>query len=470
MQLHNASEPIPQTAPGAHILVVDDEPDIRGLLQEILEDEGYEVAVAESGTAARAARRAQRPDLVLLDIWMPDVDGISLLKEWGEEGAPPMPVIMMSGHGTVETAVEATRLGAYDYIEKPLSLAKLLLTIERALETARLQRENLGLRRQAPTVLEPIGRSPAMQRLREQIRRIAQHDSWVLLTGEPGTGRKVAARYLHASSARRDGPFIDASMASMAGAESAVDLFGSEQQGRIRYGLLEQANGGTLLLDEVGEMDLASQAKLLAALESRSFYRVGGTEPVRINVRVIAVTRYDLAQRVEEGVFRKDLFYQLNVVPLHVPALREHCEDVPDLLGFYVDQFVTRDRLPYRSFSVAAQNRLRNHDWPGNVLELKNLVQRLLIVGAGTEIDAEEVETALQGNAPERRLPGVPVSLEQPLRQARDQFERHYLEYHLRKAGGSVGKVAQIAGMERTHLYRKLRALGIDIKTLSQET
>lgn len=475
MQPHSPSDvmqgPRPAAGPpGAYILVVDDEPDIRNLLQEILEDEGYQVAVAENGNSARAARRAQRPDLVLLDIWMPDVDGISLLKEWSEEGAPAMPVIMMSGHGTVETAVEATRLGAYDYIEKPLSLAKLLLTIERALEAAKLQRENLGLRRQTHTVVEPVGKSPPMQRLREQVRRIAQHDTWVLITGEAGSGRKVAARYLHASSGRRDGPFIDASMASLAGGDAAVELFGSEHDGRIRYGLLEQANGGTLLLDEVGEMDLASQAKLLAALESRTFYRVGGTEPVRINVRVIAATRYDLAQHVEQGQFRKDLFYQLNVVPLNVPALREHCEDVPDLLTYYVDLFVTRDRLPYRNFSVAAQNRLRNYDWPGNVRELKNLVQRLLIIGAGAEIEAEEVEAALRSGAAERSVPGVPVSLEQPLREARDEFERAYLEYHLRRSGGSVGKVAQVAGMERTHLYRKLRALGIDIKTLSYET
>ncbi len=460
-------DPVP-AGQGAFILVVDDEPDIRGLLREILEDEGYQVAVAENGAAAREARRAQRPDLVLLDIWMPDVDGISLLKEWTEDGSLPMPVIMMSGHGTVETAVEATRLGAYDYIEKPLSLAKLLLTVERALEADRLQRENRGLRRQSHAVAEPIGKSAVMQRLREQIKRVAQHDTWVLISGEAGSGRKVAARFLHASGGRREGPLIDASAASLTDTDVAVELFGSEQDGRVRYGLLEQANAGTLVLDEVGEMDLATQAKLLPALESKTFYRVGGSEPVRVNVRVIAITRYDLAQRVEDGLFRKDLFYQLNVVPLHVPALREHVEDVPDLLNYYVDLFVTRDRLPYRSFTVAAQNRLRNYDWPGNIRELKNLVQRLLIIGAGSEIDADEVEVSLQGmGAPAG--PGLPISLEQPLREARDEFERTYLEYHLRKTGGSVGKVAQVAGMERTHLYRKLRALGIDIKSQSFE-
>lgn len=267
----------------AHILVVDDEPDIRNLVKEILEDEGYEVEVAEGGEAARQARRLRRPDLVLLDIWMPDVDGISLLKEWHEEGGLDTPVIVMSGHGTVETAVEATRLGAYDFIEKPLSMAKLLVTVERAIEAANLRRENVGLRRHAQAVAEPIGKSQVLQQLREQAQRIAKHDSWVLITGEPGSGKETFARYIHACSARRDGPFIDVGVASIARENSAIELFGSEDAGRVHFGRLEQANGGVLFLADLADMDLGTQARLVSALETGSFLRVGGGEPVQVN-------------------------------------------------------------------------------------------------------------------------------------------------------------------------------------------
>lgn len=447
-----------------YILVVDDEPDIRSLVQEILEDEGYEVAVAADGDAARRERRARRPDLVLLDIWMPDVDGISLLKEWSEadEGLP-FPVIMMSGHGTVETAVEATRLGAYDFIEKPLSLAKLLVTIERALEADKLKRENVGLRRSAQPVVEPVGRSTVMQHLREQVKRIAAHDTWVLMTGEAGAGKKTFARYLHHHSARRSGPFVEVAVGTIAGENSAVELFGSEEDDTVHYGRLEQANGGVLFLDEVSDMDAETQARLLSALESQSFLRVGGSEPVRVDVRIVASSHKDMEAQVREGRFREDLYYRLNVVPLHIPPLREHCEDVPELLGYYVDQFVAQDHLPYRRFTVAAQNRLRNYSWPGNVRELKNLVQRLLILGAGEEIDVEEVEQGLISQ-PQKAGAPAPGLYDLPLREAREQFERDYLQHQLEACGGSVGRLAKVVGMERTNLYRKLRALGIDVK------
>jgi two-component system nitrogen regulation response regulator NtrX len=449
----------------AHILVVDDEPDIRNLVKEILEDEGYDVEVAEGGAAARQARRLRRPDLVLLDIWMPDVDGISLLKEWHEEGGLETPVIVMSGHGTVETAVEATRLGAYDFIEKPLSMAKLLVTVERAIEAANLRRENVGLRRHAQSVAEPMGKSTVLQQLREQAQRIAKHDSWVLITGEPGTGKETFARYMHACSARRDGPFIDVGVASIARENSATELFGSEDSGRVHFGRLEQANGGVLFLADLADMDLGTQARLLSALETGSFLRVGGGEPVHVNVRVIAATQKDLELEVREGRFREDLYYHLNVLPLRVPPLRDHCEDVSELLSYYVDQSVRQDNLQYRRFSVGAQNRLRNYPWPGNVRELKNLVQRLLILGNGSDISSEEVDLAL-GASPRQvsRSEPVPFNFDLPLREAREQFEKAYLEYQLRELAGSVGRVAKMAGMERTHLYRKLRALGIDPK------
>jgi two-component system nitrogen regulation response regulator NtrX len=453
-----------------HIVVVDDEPDIRNLLKEILEDEGYEVSAAANGEEARQARRRHRPDLVLLDIWMPDIDGISLLKEWSEEeGGARVPVIMISGHGTIETAVEATRLGAYDFIEKPLSMGKLLVTVKNALESSRLQRENVSLRRQAQPVNEPIGRSLVMQRLREQVKRIAQHDTWVLISGESGSGKEVFARYLHAASVRRDGPFVVVGVASIAGENSARELFGAEGGDKVYFGRLEQANGGTLFLDEVADMDPVTQARLLSVLQSHLFLRVGGKESVRLNARIIAATHRDLEQEVRAGRFREDLYYHLNVVPLRVPPLREHSEDVPELLGYYVNIFATQENLPYRNFSVAAQNRLRHYSWPGNVRELKNLVQRLLILGAGPDIDLDEVDAALGAQRPGKELPETASSFDLPLRAAREQFEKAYLEHQLRQTGGSVGKVAKLAGMERTHLYRKLRALGIDAKHVASD-
>jgi len=447
-----------------HILVVDDEPDIRELVQEILEDEGYEVTTAENADSAREARRARRPDLILLDIWMPDMDGISLLKEWSEGEQLPCPVIMISGHGTVETAVEATRLGAYDFIEKPLSMAKLLLTVERALEAYKLTRENQGLRRQARPVTEPVGKSEIVQRLRSQILRIAQHDTPVLIFGEPGTGKEIYARFLHANSHRRNGPFIDVGVGSIARENASLELFGSEQGDKILYGRLEQASGGTLFLDELADMDQEAQAKLAGALENGSFLRIGGKEPVQVDVRIVAATHRDLEQEVAEGRFREDLYYQLNVVPIKLPTLRDHVEDVPELLNYYVNYFVDQENLPYRHFTMAAQNRLRNHAWPGNIRELKNLVQRLLILGMDEEITLEEVESAISSVPPvkSREVSSIPLDL--PLREAREQFERSYLLQQFKDCDGNVARLAERVGMERTNLYRKLRALGIDPK------
>ncbi|NIR27974.1 MAG: sigma-54-dependent Fis family transcriptional regulator [Gammaproteobacteria bacterium] len=446
-----------------NILVVDDEPDIRTLVKEILEDEGFVVAVAEDAQTARQARRTRRPDLTLLDIWMPDTDGITLLKEWSQAGAPDTPVIMMSGHGTVETAVEATRLGAYDFIEKPLSLPKLLLTVRHALEATQLKQENVDLRQEVHPLVEPIGRSTVMQRLREQAKRIAEHDTPVLMAGESGSGKQMFARYIHTYSGRAAGPFVRVAIGSLANSDLGIELFGAENGPDIHYGSFERANGGTLFLEDVAETEPSIQARLYTALKHQSFVRLGGVQPVSVNVRIIAATREDLHRAVEAGRFHEDLYYHLNVVPLNIPPLREHREDVPELLEYYVDLLVSQENHGYRRFTVAAKNRLRNHPWPGNVRELKNMVQRLLILGAGPDIDLQEVQSAV-GKTPRpaatEELPGFDL----PLKEAREQFERAYLEHQLKRGGGSIGRIAKQVGLERTHLYRKLRALGIDPK------
>ena len=448
----------------ATILVVDDEPDIRSLLKDILEDEGFRVTVAENGAAARALRDQGRPDLVLLDIWMPDIDGITLLKEWNAAGQPLHPVIMMSGHGTVETAVEATRLGAYDFLEKPLSMAKLLLTVRNALEAARLHQENVRLRQyaQAPAS-DLIGRGDAVARLRDQIRRVANHHTPVLIEGESGAEKESVARFIHQQSNRSNGPFIKVSMSALSSDDAAAEMFGREEDKEIFPGYLEKAQGGSLFLKDIADMDLATQARLQNAIEKQSFTRRGGMQGIPLDVRIIAATRHRLDERVKAGTFRDDFFFQISVVPVRVPPLREHYEDIPELLDYYVNFFVEQEGLPYRRFATAAQNRLRRYNWPGNVRELKNLVQRLLILGSSDVVELEEVELALGDQAGTRETDSL-RNFDLPLREARERFERAYLEYQLKQANGSVSKIARVVGMERTHLYRKLKSLGIDLK------
>lgn len=444
------------------ILVIDDEPDIRQLVVEILEDEGYQVAMAENADEARELKKSRQPDLVLLDIWMPDMDGISLLKEWSQENQLNCPVVMMSGHGNVETAVEATRLGAYDFLEKPLSLAKLLLIVERALEAQNLQQENAGLKHQLSEYIEPVGKSAIVDRMKDQLKRLAQHDTRVLFVGEAGSGKELYARYLHSHSSRKDGPFVDVAVGSISPENAAVEFFGKEERGKVYPGLLEQAHGGCLFLGEISGMDQETQLRLISALESSSFLRVGGSEAVSVDVRVMASTRLGLDEEVRAGRFRQDLYYLLNVVTMDVQPLKEHSEDIPGLLNFYVDYFVIHEKLPFRKFSMAAQNFLRNYIWPGNVRELKNLVQRLMILGAGDEIELDEVKKAL-GKAVDEIVATVPEFFNLPLKEAREHFEKAYLEYHFDKSSGSVAKLAAAIGMERTHLYRKLHTLNIKL-------
>ena len=452
---------------GKHILVVDDEPDIRNLVGEILEDEGYQVSTAEDAESARSSRRHRRPDLVLLDIWMPGTDGIELLKEWSDGAALDVPVIMMSGHGTVETAVEATRLGAYDFIEKPLSIAKLLVTVNRALESAALQSENVGLRQRAAISDEPIGETPAIVELRAQARRIAEHKTPVLITGESGSGKETIARYLHKHSSRASAPFIVVGVGGLARENPDAEIFGIEDGERVTFGSLENANHGTLFLKDIADMDRNTQARLLGAIENGSFLRVGGREPVEIDVRIIAATSRQLPAEVAEGRFRDDLYYQLNVVPLKVPPVRDRDGDIRLLLDNFLNHYVEQEGLPRREFSSGAAARLAAYEWPGNVRELKNLVQRLLILGSGSVIETGELSGAL-GVRPAAAGEGMLPGFDLPLREAREKFEKAYLEHQLKELGGSVSKVAERVGIERTHLYRKLRGLGIDAKQIKE--
>ena len=468
----------------AYILVVDDEPDIRQLVKEILEDEGYEVDTAENGQTAKEKFRLRRPELVLLDIWMPDIDGISLLKEWSDnDEIEQLPVVMMSGHGSVETAVEATRLGAYDFLEKPLSLAKLLLTIEHALQAYKLDKENQGMRQQLFAADEPIGKSKLNEALRHEIEQIAQHDSRVLFTGESGSGKSKYSRLMHRLSKRSQQPYIEVGVATLDPLNSARELFGSEQDKRIYYGLLEQAGSGTLYIDDIADMDMATQGRLLNALETERFHRIEGADSIPLKCRIITASHQNLEELVAAGKFKAELYFQLNVLPIIIPPLRDHREDVPDLLNYYRDRFVQQEQFNYRNFSIAALNRLRNYSWPGNLVELKNLVERLLILSEEENITLEEVESCLalimqkQGEINNEEDPCADSAanklnnlFELPLKEARESFEKSYLEQKLMLVGGSVGKVAQLAGVERTHLYRKMKALGIDAKKIARKS
>ena len=449
--------------PSAHVLVVDDEPDIRELLRDVLEDEGYRVSLADGAAAAREARQREAPDLVLLDIWMPGEDGLALLRDWAQPPGLDLPVVMMSGHGTIDTAVEATRLGAWDFIEKPVALAKLLITLQRALEAGRLRRSNAALRQQLQP-RELVGDSAPMRALGAQLERLANHDTPVLLHGEGGTGKEALARWMHGRGPRREAPFVTVAAGAIADEHAAATLFGAESAVGVQPGLLEQAQGGTLYLDEVAELGAEQQLRLSSVLERRQLLRVGGRDPVPLDVRVVAATAQDLDRARADGGFREELYFQLAVVTLDVPPLRARREDLPALVEQYTAFLAARDGLPPRRFSAEALQRLQRHAWPGNVRELRNLVQRLLVMGQRGEVTAAEVDAALRGRQP--AAPGsATAAFALPLREAREQFERAYLLHRLEEAEGSVGQLARLVGMERTHLYRKLRDLGIDLKS-----
>jgi two-component system, NtrC family, nitrogen regulation response regulator NtrX len=451
----------------AHILVVDDEADIRTLLKEILSEEGYEVDVAANAAQARASRAKQSPDLVLLDIWMPDVDGITLLREWSTTATNGCPVVMMSGHGTVETAVEATRLGAFDFVEKPLSLAKLLRTVERALDAGKRKRQSGKL--MLPPQMVPVGKSKLMQQLRSELQQIAANPSSVLLVGEPGSGREAFARFLHEQSPRSAQPFVTLVASGLRDTDAEAQLFGTADDGAARAGILEEAGSGTLFINQIEDLPAAAQRALAGVLESGRFTRIGGSQSQDFAARVVSSAQPGVESRVGQDGFRRDLLAHLNTLIVRVPPLREYAEDVPELLRHYVDRAVDTEGLPFRRFSVAAQNRLRNYPWPDNVRELRTLVHRLLIQGGQEEIRLEEIERELAVQAPQGEPLVKQDLLALPLREAREQFERAYLQQQLLLCNGKVGQLAKRVGMERTHLYRKLRSLGVDFRNVSED-
>jgi DNA-binding NtrC family response regulator len=441
----------------ASILVIDDEPDITTLIQDILEDEGYRVDTANTGNQGRDLAQRSRYDLLLLDVWLPDIDGISLLKEFLTLPQAPT-MVMMSGHATIETAVEATKLGAADFLEKPLSLARLLATVDHALAERDLARTLTHA--DTPNQEGPLGRSAAIKTLREHIKKLAPVDAPVLIEGEAGSGKKLAAYALHRASPERGKPFAIVTAAQLNDPITFAEWVGADSDGK-----LAQANGGSIVIEDVDTLSPNSQTWLDNWLQTGSPKRLDG-QKLTLNARIIALTLAPIAPLVTQHRFRDDLYYRLSVLNLTMPPLRERKEDIPELLEHYVDHFVRQHALKYRRFGIAAQNVLRQYNWPGNVRELKNLVHRLLLLGGDETISETETQQALtpphnhtEGNGP------CPLNLHLPLKEAREAFERIYLMQLLTNTQGSVTDTARMAGLERTHLYRKLKSLNIDLHT-----
>ncbi|HEY4249557.1 MAG TPA: sigma-54 dependent transcriptional regulator [Roseomonas sp.] len=453
------------------ILIVDDEPDIRALIEGILTDEGYETRQAQNSDTALAAFRTRRPALVILDVWLQNsrLDGLGILEALLREDRD-LPVVMISGHGNIETAVQAIQNGAYDFIEKPFKSDRLLLIASRALEAARLKRENSELRLRAGAETELVGISQSMVQLRSAIEKVAPTGSRVLISGPAGSGKEVAARMIHARSRRAEGPFVALNCATLNPARFEEELFGVEAgadpavQPR-RAGVLERAHNGTLLLDEVADMPIETQGKIVRALQEQGFERIGGATRVKVDVRVIATSNRDLQAEIAAGRFREDLFYRLAVVPLKVPALRERREDVPTLARHFVTRSAEISGVPAREVAEDALAAMQAYEWPGNVRELRNLIDWLLIMapgGAGDPIRADMLPPQVGAAAPAvLKLDRSSEIMTLPLREARELFERQYLEAQLLRFGGNISRTANFVGMERSALHRKLKFLGV---------
>jgi two-component system, NtrC family, nitrogen regulation response regulator NtrX len=459
----------------ASILVVDDEEPILASLSSILEDEGYHVTVGKSGADALRAYTTDPPDLMLLDIWMPEMDGLETLRRV-RELVPTAQVMVMSGHGSIETAVKAIRLGAYDYIEKPLSLENVTLRVKHALDQYRLEQENRSLRTKVQKKFELVGQSPAMQQLRQLIETAGPTNSRVLIGGENGTGKELVARAIHGQSARADKPFVAVNCAAIPETLIASELFGHEKGSfsgatSMKRGQFEQADGGTLFLDEIADMSLNTQAKVLRALQEQQFTRVGGTKLMKVDVRVLAASNKDLLKEIEKGTFRDDLFYRLNVVPIIVPPLRERREDIPLLVRHFMKVHSEEQGLRMKDISPDAMVVFQQYDWPGNIRELGNLVERLMIMVPGNVIEATQASLALQvrpAAAPSQpSLPSASPMLSQAydsLRDARNAFEKEYIGRKLREHHWNISRTAEDLKIERSHLHRKIKLLDVEMR------
>ncbi|MEM1274068.1 MAG: sigma-54 dependent transcriptional regulator [Pseudomonadota bacterium] len=452
----------------ADILVVDDERDIRELICDILEDEGYSTAMAGTSDEAMAALNTEPPGLMVLDIWLKDsnMDGIDILKHTKRDN-PDVPVVIISGHGNIEIAVAAIKQGAYDFIEKPFNIDQLMVVIRRAMETSQLRRENSSLRRQDRSEATMIGQSAAYRALKSQLDKVTKSNGRIMLTGGPGTGKEMAARYIHTHSNRSDGPFVTVNSASIQPDHMEEVLFGRDTPERgVEQGLLERAHGGVIYFDEIADMPLGTQSKILRVLVDQAFTRVGGTTNVRVDLRVISSTTRDLPTEIAAGNFREELYHRLNVVPIAVPELEDRREDIPYLARHFIAGFNRDQGLPLRELSDDAAAMLQTMNWPGNVRQLRNVIERVLILGDGTEpIEARDLPAGEPGGEG-RAAGGEEIALSAglttlPLREARELFERQYLMAQINRFGGNISRTASFVGMERSALHRKLKSLGV---------
>jgi two-component system, NtrC family, nitrogen regulation response regulator NtrX len=450
----------------ADILIVDDEADIRELVSGILEDEGHSTRLARDADDGLKAIEERRPHLVILDIWLQGsrLDGLEMLSAIKKQH-PDLPVVIISGHGNIETAVTAIRRGAYDYIEKPFKADRLVLVTLRALEASQLRREVKTLRERSVQSSEMIGKSAAINQLRNQIERVSPTNSRILIRGASGAGKELAARVIHAKSIRADGPFVVLNAAAMAPDRVEEEMFGTEDRsGPRKVGALEEAHGGTLYIDEVADMPLETQGKVLRVLVEQKFQRLGGGPKVAVDVRIVSSTSRDLEREMQEERFRNDLYHRLNVVPLRVPSLAERRDDIPPLIEFFVQQVATASGLAPRRIGDDAIAVLQAHDWPGNVRELRNNIERLMILAGGdpgTLITADMLPEEIGSNVPLPVNGGAEHLMSLPLREAREIFEREYLLAQINRFGGNISRTAEFVGMERSALHRKLRALGV---------
>ncbi len=458
----------------ASILVVDDEEAIRTSLRSILEDEGYDVSIAANGLEALKIYGTDPPDLMILDIWMPEMDGLETLRRV-KEFVPMTQVMMISGHGSIETAVKAIKLGAYDYIEKPLSLENVTLRVKHALEQFRLAQENRSLRTKVQQKFELVGQSPAMQRLRELIQTAGPTNSRVLIGGENGTGKELVARAIHMHSTRSDHPFVAVNCAAIPETLIESELFGHEKGSftgatSMKRGQFEQADGGTLFLDEIGDMSLSTQAKVLRALQEQQFTRVGGTKLMKVDVRVLAASNKDLEKEIGKGQFREDLYYRLNVVPIVVPPLRERREDIPALVRHFMKTHVEEQGLRTKEVSPEAMAVFQQYEWPGNIRELRNLIERLMIMVPGFVIDASQATLSLQGRttgmvpAGNQTANSLLAKSYDSLRDARNAFEKEYISRKLREHHWNISRTAEDLKIERSHLHRKIKLLDVEMR------